>query len=229
MSGRPVRVKICGVTRVEDAVLAAELGADMIGLNFFPGSPRCIDLAVARRIAAALPPGVEPVAVFVNEDSPHIRQTCWQTGVGVVQLHGEELAHQVFRLAPFRCIRAFRWRDASSKDEVEGYFRACREYLDEATADPVYPSAILLDAHAPNERGGTGRSWAWNEAADWRPPAPLMLAGGLRPENVAAAIAAVRPYAVDVAGGVESSPGVKDPGKLRAFVEAVRAAERISG
>jgi phosphoribosylanthranilate isomerase len=227
-TSRRTRIKVCGVVRPEDAALAAELGVDAVGVNFCKTSVRYANFGHARAVASMLPLGVDLVGVFVDEDTPAIRRMAWDVGFATIQLHGDELAHQVFRLAPFRVIKAFRWNSAVTPSEVADYLRALATYTDEGANKPTTLSAILLDAHRANQFGGTGAAWNWSEAAgmDW--PAPLVIAGGLTPENVGAAIRALRPFAVDVASGVESAPGVKDPAKLREFVAAVRAADALA-
>src|SRR5262245_53653546 len=195
---RRTRIKICGVTRLDDANLAVELGADMIGLNFFSQSPRYLDLVTARRIATAVPPGVEVIGVFVNEETPQVRHTAWEVGLTGVQFHGDELAHQIFRIAPYRVIKAFGWKPPRTAGEIQAYFRACEANVDEATGEPIKPSAVLVDTSSV-KHGGTGETWNWNELDIGTIPAPVFIAGGLNPTNVAAMVKAVRPYGVDVA------------------------------
>jgi phosphoribosylanthranilate isomerase len=225
MTHRRTRVKVCGVVRAEDALLAAELGADAIGVNFCKASSRYVDFERARAVASVLPLGVDLVGVFVDEQTPAIRQIAWDVGFSTIQLHGDELAHQVFRLAPFRVVKAFRWKSADTRAEVADYVRALSSYIDEGANRPTTLGAILLDAFRGRQFGGTGATWNWSDAAgvDW--PAPLIVAGGLNPDNVAEVVRTLRPFGVDVAGGVESAPGIKDPAKLRAFIQAVRDAD----
>src|SRR5262245_18761695 len=142
---RRTRIKICGVTRPDDARIAVELGADMIGLNFFPQSPRYVDLKTARRIAASIPTGVEIIGVFVNEETPQIRHTAWEVGLTGVQFHGDEMAHQIFRVAPLRVIKAFGWKSASTVSDIQAFFRACEANVDEATGESIKPAAVLID------------------------------------------------------------------------------------
>jgi phosphoribosylanthranilate isomerase len=205
-----VRIKICGITTPADAELAASLGVDMIGLNFYPKSPRCIDEATARSIVHVLPATCEAVALFVDESPARALKRARDLGISIVQLHGE---HREPLVDGVKWIHAFPVRDRQSVDSIESHVRA---------AAPL-PFAILVDAHVPGMHGGTGQTAPWQLLADFKPGVPLILAGGLTPENVAEAIRIVRPYAVDVASGVESSPGRKDADKLRRFVEAVRA------
>lgn len=226
---RRTRIKVCGVVRPEDALLAAELGADAIGVNFYSKSSRFVKFQQARRIAAVLPVGVELVGVFVDEDAPAIRRTAWDVGFSTVQLHGDELAHQVFRLAPFKVIKAFRWKSPETAVEIQAFTRSLDSYRDEATELGTTLAAVLVDSFRPNQPGGTGVVWNWRVAAGVEWPSPLVVAGGLTPENIGEAVRILRPFAVDVAGGVESSQGVKDPAKMQAFIEAVRAADADAG
>jgi phosphoribosylanthranilate isomerase len=205
-----VRVKVCGCTRVEDAVLAAELGASAIGLVFWPGSPRCVDVATAQAIVAALPPLVTPVGVFADQTPADVRRVLTAVGLGAVQLHGGERLED-FADLPARLIKAVPVVDGLGPESVAGIPPAV---------------AVLLDAHDPVRRGGTGQLVDWDVAARIAAVRPIVLSGGLRPENVAAAVRRVRPAAVDVASGVERAPGVKDPEKLRAFFAALEAAAR---
>jgi phosphoribosylanthranilate isomerase len=208
-----VRIKICGITNVADAERAAELGADMIGLNFYAKSPRNIDAATARSILQALPATVEPIALVVNEPIAQAQRFAQQLGIGTVQVHGDMPERFV---AGTRWIPAFPVRDAASLQQIA----AC---LNRLCAAGDAPAAILVDAHVPGQYGGTGQAAPWHLLADFKPGVSLILAGGLTPDNVAEAIRIVRPYAVDVASGVESNPGKKDPDKLRRFIDAVRA------
>jgi phosphoribosylanthranilate isomerase len=211
-----LRIKVCGITCEEDACLAASLGADALGLNFYPRSPRCVSLDTAAHILRALPPFVEPVALFVNEPLERAFETARRLGpVRTVQWHGDE--PEACADPAFRFIPAFAVRDADGLARVTRYLEMCRS-LDRL------PSAVLLDGHVPGLYGGTGQAAPWQLLADFRPGVPVILAGGLTPENVAEAVRAVRPYAVDVASGVEAAPGRKDPEKVRRFIEEARAA-----
>jgi phosphoribosylanthranilate isomerase len=205
-----MRVKICGVRRVEDAQLACELGADAIGLVFWPDSPRFIDPYRARAIVAALPPFVSPVGVFVDQPSDYVSGVAGLVRLGAVQLHGNEPA-ATYAKSVHRVIKA-----VTLPNGVESLA---------AVPDHV---TVLLDAHDPIQRGGTGRTIDWSLAATVARSRRVILSGGLTPENVAEAIARVRPYAVDVSSGVESKPGVKDPDKLRCFFEAVANLEPLN-
>jgi phosphoribosylanthranilate isomerase len=212
----PLRIKICGVTSEADACRAAELGADAVGLNFYARSPRHIDGVMANFIVRALPPFVEPVAVFVSQPLKQVFDQLNQLGaIRTFQWYGDhrELADPY----PFRLIAAFPVRDAASVVVITRYLDLCRDL-------GRLPSAVLVDAHAPGQHGGTGQTVPWKLLADFRPDVPLILAGGLTPENVAQAIRLVRPYAVDVASGVESAPGQKDTDKMRRFIANAREA-----
>jgi phosphoribosylanthranilate isomerase len=202
-----VRVKVCGIRRPEDALLAAELGASAVGLIFWPRSARVVDIATARTVVAALPPFVTAVGVFVNQPREDVLAIADAVGLGAVQLHGDE---------PPEWYASFPRRVIKTVPVVEGF---------DATALSAVPASatVLLDAHDPIRRGGTGRVIDWTLAAAAARTRPVILSGGLTPDNVRAAADQVRPYAVDVASGVESSAGIKDHSKMRAFLEALRA------
>ena len=210
----PTRVKICGITHLEDAEHAVELGAAALGFNFYPPSPRYVAPSAAVEIIRQLPPFVMPVGVFADETlAEHVATVAREAGVAAVQLHGPGLPTMNGPLGGFPVILAV----AVGKDfRPEGLsrFRA---------------SAFLLDTVDPNLLGGTGKTFDWSLAREAKHFGTLILAGGLTPENVAQAIREVRPYAVDVASGVESAPGVKDAAKLRAFFAAVAEADRGIG
>ncbi len=205
---RRVRVKICGITRPQDAVAAARLGADAVGLVFHAASPRRVTLPQARAIVRALPPFVTAVALFVDAPAGEIQRVLEQVPVGLLQFHGEEPPEDCSRYGrPY--IKALRMRPG----------------IDVAACAARYTDAagLLLDSYRPGVPGGTGETFDWR-----RVPAaldkPVILAGGLTPDNVAQAVAAVRPFAVDVSGGVESRKGIKDAAKMAAFIAGVRAA-----
>ncbi len=218
------RIKICGVTRVDDGVQAARAGADAIGLNFCPGSPRFVDRRAAREIAAALPGGIARVGVFVNADFDELVETAETVGLDVIQLHGDEPPSVVGRLGPRTVVRAFRCRDTG--------LAPVRDYLEQCRRAGALPQSVLLDAYSPDKYGGTGKCLDWptvRAAGAQLGGLPIVLAGGLTPDNVSAAIAAAWPAAVDTAGGVESAPGVKDIEKVIAFVAAAQAAFQFRG
>lgn len=198
-----VRVKICGITRAEDALLATELGASAIGLVFWPGSPRFVDPEHARTIVDALPPDVTAVGVFVDQPAEYVRDVAARVPLGAVQLHGAE-AVGLYSDIGARLIKAVSVRDDGDGDEAAGV--------------PSHVT-VLLDAHDPVKRGGTGRTIDWSVAARIARSRRTILSGGLTAANVRTAVQVVRPYMVDVSSGVESSPGRKDAGALRAFFE----------
>jgi phosphoribosylanthranilate isomerase len=206
-----VRVKVCGITSLEDGLMAVEAGADAIGLVFWPRSPRAVDAVAARRISAALPPFVTRVGVFVDAAPDVLARTAEAVPLDLLQLHGDEAPEQCAAL-PRRVLKAVR---------VGPGFRS-----EDALRYEGRVAGLLLDARSDAAPGGTGETFDWSLARGVREGASfLVLAGGLKAENVGAAILEVRPDAVDVSSGVESSPGRKDHDRLRAFVAAVRAAE----
>lgn len=206
-----VRVKVCGITRAEDARLAADLGVDAVGFVFWPGSPRALSVERAAGLARLLPPLVTVVGVFVNQPIDEIRRVAEAVGLGAVQLHGDEPA-DVWTSVPCRCIKAVA--------VGEGFNPA---FL----ADWPVGVMPLLDAVDAQRRGGTGRAVDWRAASAASRVRPVLLAGGLTPGNVAAAIRQVQPYGVDVSSGVETEPGIKDASRLRAFVDAVARAGTV--
>jgi len=207
-----VKVKVCGITNLEDALLAAEAGADALGFNFYLRSPRYIAPEEARRIIKVLPQAIFCVGVFVNEERPEtVARMAAVSGVGAVQLHGDESPEYCAALVERRVIKAL---------------RVGKDFVPEGAAQYRVES-VLLDAFSASARGGTGETFDWTLARKTREVvAQLYLAGGLTPENVAGAIAAVAPYAVDVCSGVEFAPGRKDMSRVRAFISAVRACEK---
>lgn len=210
-----IRVKICGVTTPADAVFAAECGADAVGLNFYPRSPRFIDADRATSIVGQLSSFVSAVGVFVGEPADEVRAVANSLRLHAVQTY--DVRPSGFDFAPVLHISAFRVEGRVSLDAIAADVRTRK-----GLARP--PAAVLVDAFVPGEMGGTGRTAPWHLLAGFDPGAPVILAGGLTPDNVADAIRTVRPAGVDVASGVESAPGVKDPGKVRAFIQAAREA-----
>jgi phosphoribosylanthranilate isomerase len=208
----PTQIKICGVTNANDARMCAELGADMIGFNFYPRSPRYIEPKVARQIVDTLPSHGDAVGVFVNGDADEIRNTANAAGVRCVQLHGDfspDIGRELAR--EFRVIQVFSTHPQFRSEDV-ALFSHCD---------------VLIDAHHPDLRGGTGQMCDWSAArATLRFSRFLILSGGLNAENVASAIKAVTPHAVDVCSGVESAPGVKNHDAIKDFIAAVRMAQR---
>lgn len=223
------RIKICGITTVEDALLAAEAGADAIGLNFYEKSVRHIAPSmgawIAKTLANEFKGKVRLVGVFVNAPPERWLKTAFDAGLDDIQFHGDEPPEALVRKRwtdakkDRRVIRAFRC-ESSGLEPVREYLAACKKLS-------ALPDGVLLDAHQPGSYGGTGLALDWNAVRKEREQLlglPLILAGGLTPENVAEAIATARPDAVDVAGGVEFMPGRKEAGKVRDFVAAAKQA-----
>lgn len=213
------RIKICGITRPSDAQLAFEAGADAIGLNLYHESPRFVSAPALLEIVEAVP-GVQRVGVFVNAHLDSIFATCTQLDLTATQLHGDEPAEF---LATCNCDRPI----IRARRIDERGVAAIAEDLQRCEAAGRLPDAVLVDAYTPGRYGGTGETVSWAGLADyrkWLGNIPLILAGGLTPENVAEAIRTVRPHGVDVASGVEISPGVKDAKKLRSFIETAKSA-----
>lgn len=203
-----VRTKICGITRIEDALAAAEAGADAIGFVFYAKSPRAVDVRQARAIIAALPPFITTVGLFVNASRCELSEILEVVPLDLLQFHGDE--------TPADCEGYHRpWIKALRVRLGDDLQAACEHYHG--------ARGILLDTYVPGVPGGTGEAFDWSLV-----PAglskPIILAGGLSAGNVAQAIRQVRPYAVDVSGGVEQAKGIKDAGKIDAFLEAVRLA-----
>ena len=217
----PFRIKICGVTNVDDAQVAAEAGADAIGLNFYEKSPRCVDHYEARRIAAAT--DIVRVGVVVNQSAEAMWQAWNSGGLWFMQIHGDETPEMLKPVAEMDLITVRR----VLPDENDVLARLQRDMFQFVSAIGWMPQAMMVDSASVGQYGGTGVSANWNALQDhekWLGDANLILAGGLTPENVAEAIRIVRPAAVDVASGVEASPGKKDPAKVRDFVAAAKAA-----
>jgi phosphoribosylanthranilate isomerase len=204
------RVKICGVTREEDAALASELGAAFVGLNFAAVSPRRVTLESARRLARAVGPGVARVGVFVGESLEEIRRAVEEAGLDLVQLH-RPLTREDLEDLSRAVIAVVHVSENGADGSSQELLGRCR--------------MLLLDTGGGDRPGGTGKAFDWDLIAGKSWPLPLILAGGLTPENVSEAIARVRPSAVDVASGVESSPGIKDEIRMRRFFDAVRRAD----
>ena len=199
-----VRLKVCGITSLPDALAAVECGASYLGFNFYRPSPRYIDPEEARKIVLAMPEGIHSVGIFVNEDHPaDVRQIMKASGVGLAQLHGDESVDYCLEVGAERGIKAFRAGGDLQLARISDY--------------PV--RAVLLDAFDPRLYGGTGKTVDWRLAATVASKVRLFLAGGLNPDNVAEAVRMVQPFAVDLNSGVETAPGIKDPGKLRLLAE----------
>jgi phosphoribosylanthranilate isomerase len=216
------RIKICGVTNVNDAVAAVDAGADAIGLNFYRGSKRCVESDIARQIVARIGNRTEPVGVFVNADAAAVCEVCRQMPLNTVQLHGEKRPDRAKLIVGLgnpnlTIIRAHSFGERGMEAVQDDMFDASGDAAD----------ALLVDASVTGMYGGTGQTIDWTRLAGFEKSIgriPLILAGGLTPSNVAEAIRTVRPHAVDVASGVESSTGKKDPAKMRDFVAAARSA-----
>ncbi len=201
-----IRVKICGITRVEDALAAVNAGADAIGLVFYAASPRFVTIAQAQQIVAAIPPFVSVVGLFVNATTAEIESVLSQVRIDIVQFHGDESEHdcQQIKLPYYKAIRV--------KSDTN---------LLQCAVEFSGAKALLLDTYSEAAFGGTGQVFDWGLIPQ-NLTKPVILAGGLVSENVALAIKQVRPYAVDVSGGVEISKGIKDVAKIAAFMQAVK-------
>ena len=199
-------VKICGMTRPQDAELAASLGASALGFIFWPGSPRSVSAATAKAIAAGVPASVLKVGVFVDQPANDVARIMDEVGLDVAQLHGHE--------SPEYCRQLM-----ASKRTI---FKAVAPENGSVNIDEVDPEIVLLvDAHDPERFGGTGKTVNWDSAREIAATRKTILAGGLNADNIKLAVRAVRPYGVDVSSGVESAPWIKDPGRLRSFFEAL--------
>jgi len=203
-----VRIKICGITNLEDALACADAGADLLGFNFYPGSPRYIEPAAAREIVRQLPGSILTVGIFVNAGTPKdVERLADKGGVNAVQLHGDESPAYCRELNGRFVIKALRATDGYTPESAAEY----------ATA------AILLDSFDARARGGSGKVFDWSLARQTAELVPkLFLAGGLDPENIAAAVASVQPFGVDACSRLETSPGRKDIALVRRFIDAIR-------
>ena len=211
MATAPTKVKFCGITNLADAHLAHDLGAWAIGLILWPGSPRRCTPAAGAAIAAKLKRRMEVVGVFVNATLEQVVALSDEIGLTAIQLHGDEgpsFCAEVARRTGCKVIKAARVRSGA---DIQALM-------------PFHTDYHLLDSHVPGRRGGSGETFEWELARAHRGPAPVILSGGLNPENVAEAIRVVRPFAVDVASGVEAKPGRKDARKLEAFSKEVAGA-----
>ncbi len=203
----PTRVKVCGIRRLDDARLAVELGASALGFVFWPRSPRVVAVDAARDITRRLPPFVATVGVFVNQPREEVLETAARAGMTVIQLHGDEDA-AAYAGSPFRVIKAL---------------PVGRDFTMAAVDGVPAGMTVLLDAHDPIRRGGTGQRVEWTVAAAAAGRRPVILSGGLNADNVQEAVRTVQPHAVDVSSGVELAPGQKDQSKLRAFFAALQS------
>jgi len=200
-----VKVKICGITNEDDALQAVDAGADALGFVFYNLSPRCITFAAAERIIRRLPPFVSAVGVFVNNPATFIASAVERSGIGVVQLHGDESPAFCAGLR-YKVVKAFRVRDITSLEAIRNF--------------PV--SGYLLDAYVPGTYGGTGLAFNWETARVAKQYGPIILAGGLKPSNVLKAVETVAPYGIDVSSGVESAPGKKDHAKVAELIRRAK-------
>lgn len=210
-----LRIKICGLTRPEDVTAAERFGADAIGVNFHPASARYVEPRKAMPLMRAASPLLSCIGVWVTQP---LRQVCayaYQLGLRGIQWYGG--CNDLTDPFPFSMVSAFRVKDAQQLREIDDYLTQCERA-------GWLPGAVLVDAFVEGQMGGTGHRAPWELLAEWKPKVPLILAGGLTPDNVAEAIRLVKPAGVDVASGVESSPGVKDHGKMRAFIQNAREA-----
>jgi len=206
-----VRVKICGITNLDDALAAVRFGADALGFIFFPESPRYVTPEQVSQIVRALPPFVTTVGVFVDRTPEDIQDIMEITGLEAAQLHGSEPPDTC---GAVRCkvIKAIRVKELSDLEPLERYT----------------VSAYLLDTYSPDSFGGTGRIFNWDIAVEAKRFGPIILAGGLTPDNIAEAVQHVRPYAVDVSSGVEAKKGLKDHEKLRLFIQRAKNVKEVA-
>jgi phosphoribosylanthranilate isomerase len=209
MANLQIKVKICGMTQLKDALFAVEQGVDAVGFIFYKKSPRAVTMKTVREIITKLPPLVDTVGVFVNESAERLNKIADYCGLDLVQLHGEE-SPAFCRKIHRRVIKAFRVKDLQSIKQLEKF--------------PV--SGFLLDTFFDDLHGGTGKTFDWNLALPAKKMGPVILAGGLTPRNILQAVRQVRPYGVDVCSGVEKSPGIKDLEKVRAFLKNIRSGSK---
>lgn len=205
------RIKFCGITNADDARLCVDAGAWALGMIFWPGSERRCSIDDAQEVVAAMRRRVELAGVFVNAPLDEVAGVADAVGLTMVQLHGDEgpaYCSEVARRTGAKVMKAMRVRGGADLQALEAF----------------HTDFHLLDAYVPGQRGGTGETFDWELVAGRRSAVPMILSGGLTPENVARGIEATRPFAVDVASGTEASPGVKDPAKVEAFAAAVRGA-----
>lgn len=200
-----VRIKICGITNIEDALLSVDLGANALGFVFYKGSKRYIEPDNAKSIISKLPPFVTTVGVFANQELDELKKIKEKAGFDAFQLHGDESPDFCMKLEG-KIIKAIRVKDSIDPKEVESY--------------PA--QAILFDNYSAEAYGGTGETFGWEILKGFDTSKKIILSGGLTPENVAQAVKIVNPYAVDVSSGVEENPGRKNPNKLKRFIKAVR-------
>jgi phosphoribosylanthranilate isomerase len=206
---KQVKVKVCGMTNLKDALVAVEEGADAIGFIFCKKSPRSVTMKLVREIVLELPPFVDTVGVFVDETAAQINKIADHCNLDLIQLHGNESPAFCKRMRR-RVIKAFRVKDMQSVKKLSGF----------------QVSGFLLDTFSESLHGGTGKVFDWNLALPAKKFGPVIMAGGLTPNNVRQAVQQVRPYGVDVCSGVESQPGIKDHKKIRAFLKNAKAGRK---
>ena len=209
-SDKQVKVKVCGMTSLKDALVAVEEGADAVGFIFYKKSPRSVTMKTVREIVLELPPFVDTVGVFVDETAEQINKIADYCNLDIIQLHGDESPTFCKKIRR-RVIKAFRIKDMQSVEKLSG-FLVC---------------GFLLDTFSENLHGGTGKVFDWNLVLPAKKFGPVIMAGGLTPNNVQQAVRQVRPYGVDVCSGVESEPGIKDHKKVRAFLKNAKAGRKI--
>ena len=207
---KQVKVKVCGMTNLKDAMVAVEEGADAVGFIFYKKSPRSVTMKTVREIILELPPFVDTVGVFVDETAEQINKIADSCNLDMIQLHGDESPTFCKRIRR-RVIKAFRVKDMQSVKKLSSF----------------QVSGFLLDTFSKDLHGGTGKVFDWNLALPAKKFGPVIMAGGLTPNNVQQAIRQVRPYGVDVCSGVESAPGIKDHKKIKAFLKNANAGRKI--
>jgi len=209
-SEKQVKVKVCGMTSLEDALVAVEGGADAVGFIFYKKSPRSVTMKTVREIVLELPPFVDTVGVFVDETAEQINKIADYCNLDIIQLHGDESPTFCKKIRR-KVIKAFRIKDMQSVKKLSSF----------------QVSGFLLDTFSENLHGGTGKVFDWNLALPAKKFGPVIMAGGLTPNNVQQAVRQIRPYGVDVCSGVESEPGIKDHKKVRAFLNNAKAGRKI--
>ena len=209
-SEKQVKVKVCGMTSLKDALVAVEGGADAVGFIFYKKSPRSVTMKTVREIVLELPPFVDTVGVFVDETAEQINKIADYCNLDIIQLHGDESPTYCKKIRR-KVIKAFRIKDMQSVKKISNF----------------QVSGFLLDTFSENLHGGTGKVFDWNLALPAKKFGPVIMAGGLTPNNVQQAVRQIRPYGVDVCSGVESEPGIKDHKKVRAFLNNAKAGRKI--
>ena len=209
-SEKQVKVKVCGMTSLKDALNAVEGGADAVGFIFYKKSPRSVTMKTVREIVLELPPFVDTVGVFVDETAEQINKIADYCNLDIIQLHGDESPTFCKKIRR-KVIKAFRIKDMQSVKKISNF----------------QVSGFLLDTFSENLHGGTGKVFDWNLALPAKKFGPVIMAGGLTPNNVQQAVRQIRPYGVDVCSGVESEPGIKDHKKVRAFLNNAKAGRKI--